>query len=134
MPEQLKTFYEQEVERIIKKHSLPPHHYVSVRQSKVFMEKYYGDKIELDKLAAAAFMSRFHYVRIFQQIYGVTPRQYLRDLRIAKARELLKEAHSVTQVCYDVGYESLPTFSKVFKRGTGYSPKAYRELHNSNPE
>jgi AraC-like DNA-binding protein len=98
------------------------------------MEKYHGDKIKLDEIAAAAFMSRFHYIRIFQQVYGMTPRQFLRDLRIAKAKELLKEGYSVTQVCFDVGYESLPTFSKVFKRGTGYSPKAYQELNNSNLE
>jgi AraC-like DNA-binding protein len=63
----------------------------------------------------------------------MTPRQYLRDLRIENARELLKKGHSVTQVCFDVGYDSLPTFSKVFKRGTGHSPKAYQKL-NSNRE
>ena len=98
------------------------------------MEKYYSDKIELDQIAAAAFMSRFHYIRIFQQVYGMTPRQYLRDLRIKKAKELLKKGHSVTQVCFDVGYDSLPTFSKVFKRGTGYSPREYRQLNISNLE
>lgn len=129
-----KTFYEQEVERIMKEHALPEHYYAYIRQSKAFMEKYHGDKIELDVIAAAAFMSRFHYIRIFQQVYGMTPRQYLRDLRIQKAKELLKKGYSVTSVCFDVGYESLPTFSKVFKRGTGYSPKAYQELNISNPE
>ena len=134
MNKRAKTFFEQEVERFMKEHALPEHHYAYIRQSKAFMEKYHGDKIELDEIAAAAFMSRFHYIRIFQQVYGRTPRQYLRDLRIERAKELLKKGCSVTQVCFDVGYESLPTFSKVFKRGTGYSPKAYQELHNSNPE
>ena len=134
MKKRTKTFFEQEVERIMKEHALPEHHYAYIRQSKTFMEKYHGDKIELDEIAAAAFMSRFHYIRIFQQVYGRTPRQYLRDLRIEKAKELLKKGHSITQVCLDVGYESLPTFSKVFKRGTGYSPKAYRERNISNPE
>lgn len=129
-----KTFYEQEVERITREYSLPQHYYMYVRQSKAFMERHYGDKIELDKIASAAFMSRFHYIRIFQQVYGLTPRQYLRDLRITRAKELLKKGHSVTSVCFNVGYESLPTFSKVFKRGTGYSPKAYQDLNNSNPE
>ncbi len=98
------------------------------------MEQYHGEKIELEEIAAAACMSRFHYIRIFEQVYGLTPRQYLRDLRIEKAKELLKRGHTVTQVCFDVGYESLPTFSKVFKRGTGYSPKAYQEINISNPE
>lgn len=127
-----KTFFEQEIERIMSEHALPKHHYAYIRQSKAFMEKYHGDKIKLDEIAAAAFMSRFHFIRIFQQVYGMTPRQYLRDLRITKAKELLKKGHSVTRVCFDVGYESLPTFSKVFKRGTGRSPKAYQELNISN--
>jgi AraC-like DNA-binding protein len=129
-----KTFFEQEVERIMKEHALPAHHYAYIRQSKTFMEKHHGVKIELDEIAAAACMSRFHYIRVFQQVYGTTPRQFLRDLRIGKAKELLQKGYSVTRVCLDVGYESLPTFSKVFKRGTGYSPTAYRELNNSNPE
>lgn len=134
MSKRAKTFYEQEVERIMKQHSLPRHHYVYVRQSKAFMEKYHGDKIELDQIAAAAFMSRFYYIRIFQQVYGMTPRQYLRDFRIRKAKELLKKRYSVNRVCLDVGYDSLPTFSNVFKRGTGYSPKAYQELNIRNLE
>ena len=128
------TFFEKEIDRLAKEYGLPEHHYMYVRQSKTFMEKYYSDKIELDQIAAAAFMSRFHYIRIFQQVYGMTPRQYLRDLRIKKAKELLKKGHSVTQVCFDVGYDSLPTFSKVFKRGTGYSPREYRQLNISNLE
>jgi AraC-like DNA-binding protein len=115
-------------------YALPAHHYVYVRQSKAFMEKYYGDKIELDKIAAAAFMSRFHYIRIFQQVYGRTPRQYLQDIRVEKAKELLRKGYPATQVCYSVGYESLPTFSNIFKRGTGYSPSAYQKLHISNLE
>ena len=79
------------------------------------MDRYYAEKIELNDLAAAAFMSRFHYVRMFQQMYGLTPRVYLRDLRIAKAKALLIEGLPITQVCFDIGYESLPTFSAAFK-------------------
>ena len=129
-----KTFFEKEIDRLMKEHGLPQPHYVSIRQSKAFMEKYHGNKIELDEMAAAAFMSRFHYIRIFQQVYGKTPRQFLRDLRIERAKDLLKKGNTVTQVCIEVGYESLPTFSKVFKRGTGHSPKAYQELNFSNRE
>ncbi|QHT71850.1 helix-turn-helix transcriptional regulator [Rhodocytophaga rosea] len=134
MNERPKTFYEQEVERLTKEYGLPAHHYAYIRQSKAFMEKYHADKIELNEMAAAACMSRFHYIRIFQQVYGRTPRQFLRDLRIEKAKELLKKGYPVTWVCFDVGYESLPTFSKVFKQGTGHSPKVYQQLHISNPE
>ena len=129
-----KTFYQQQLEKIAQNHLLMEHQYVQIRQSRTFMEKYLAENIELENMAAAAFMSRFHYIRIFKQIYGITPRQHLRDLRINKAKELLKQGVPVTQVCYDVGYESLPTFSNAFKRGTGYSPKEYQKMNNSNLE
>lgn len=129
-----KTYYEQEVERIAESISLQKYHYVQVRQSKTFMEKYYSEKIDLEKMAAAAFMSRFHYIRIFRQVYGVTPRQYLKGFRITKAKELLKIGLPITQVCFEVGYDSLPTFSKAFKCGVGYSPKVYQKVNNSNLE
>lgn len=127
-----KTFYERELERISQSHLLAEYQYIQIRQSKAFMEQNYSKKIELENMAAAASMSRFYYIRIFKQIYGVTPRQYLRGLRISKAKELLKKGFSVTRVCYDVGYESLSTFSSVFKRGTGYSPREFQKINNSN--
>lgn len=75
--------------------------YAQVRQSKAFMEKFYSERIELNDLAAAACMSRFHYIRVFQRMYGLTPRAYLRDLRISKAKILLVEGMSITQVCLE---------------------------------
>lgn len=123
-----KTFFEKQMELIIKEHCLPEYYYVQVRQSKVFMERYLAEKIELDKIASASFMSRFHFIRIFKRVYGLTPRQYLRDKRMNKGKELLKQGVPVTQVCFDVGYDSLPTFSHAFKKATGYSPKEFQNL------
>ena len=129
-----KTFYQQALERISRRDSHRKYLYIQIRQSKAFMDQYYGEKIELDKIAASAFMSRFHFIRMFQQVYGVTPRHYLRDVRLSRARKLLMEGAPVTGVCLDVGYESMPTFSLAFKRGTGYSPKEFQILNNSNRE
>lgn len=129
-----KTFYEAELERVYKQIPLRSEQYVQIRQSKAFMEKYYYDTIELNDLAKAAFMSRFHYVRVFQRMYGLTPIMYLRELRITKAKELIKQGLSVTQVCSSIGYDSLPTFSTVFKKCTGYTPKEYQQLQKSNLE
>ena len=96
------------------------------------MEKYHQERIELNDIAKAAFMSRFHYVRVFKQLYGVTPRNYLRDLRISKAKQLLKEGRSITDTCFEVGYESLATFSTTFKKGTGYSPREFQDFYKNN--
>lgn len=129
-----KTFYEQEIDRLAGIRPLSEYQYIRVRQSKRFMEHYYSEKITIKELASSAYMSEFHYIRMFRQVYGLSPRKFLRDIRINKARELLKRGMNTTHVCTIVGYDSLPTFSNAFKRGTGYSPTAYLQLHNSNPE
>ena len=134
MSENSKTYFESEVDRLYGEELFRPELYVQVRQSRAFMEKYHTEKIKLNDLAVAAFMSRFHYVRMFQRMYGLTPRCYLRDLRISNAKKLLKEGLSITQVCFDVGYESLPTFSAVFKKCTGYTPSEYQRIQKSTLE
>lgn len=128
------TFFEQQLEQVAESSPLKAYHYARVRQSRAFMERYYSRRVNLDTIAAAAFMSRAHYIRIFQQVYGVTPRQHLRSIRIEKAKALLKTGLPATDVCLEVGYDSLPTFSKVFKDGTGHSPRAYQKANKSNPE
>ncbi len=129
-----KTFYEQELDRLSAQMPLHAHHYVLIRQSKAFLEASLDRPIALAEMANVACMSRYHFIRMFQKVYGVTPRHYLRDLRIQKAKVLLQSGLSVTRVCLDVGYTSLPTFSKVFKQGTGLSPRAYQRLNHRNPE
>jgi AraC-like DNA-binding protein len=129
-----KTYFEIQVDKLVKEHYLPEYYYVQVRQSKLFMEKYLSEKIEVGKIASAAFMSRFHFTRIFKKVYGLSPRQYLKDLRINKGRELLKQGLGISQVGVEVGYDSLPTFCNAFKKATGYSPREYQNLNKSNPE
>lgn len=134
MSKTVKTFYESELERIYCELLPAPEQFARVRQSKAFMEEHYPDKIVLNDLAKAAFMSRFHYLRMFRRMYGLTPRAYLRDLRIRKAKDLIRTGLSVTQVCFDTGYDSVSTFSAAFKKCTGHTPREYRRMHNSNPE
>jgi AraC-like DNA-binding protein len=134
MTAKTKTYFEIQIDKLVKECYLPTYYYVQIRQSKSFMEKYLSGKIEVAKMASTAFMSKFHYTRIFKKVYGLSPRQYLKDLRINKAKELLKQGLNVTQVCIDVGYDSVPTFCNIFKRATGYSPGEYRNLNKSNLE
>lgn len=129
-----KTYYELQLDKISSHYALPEYQYIQLRNSKDFMNRFFYDKIELRQLALAACMSRFHYIRLFQRVYGVTPRQYLKDIRINTAKNLIKDGTPVAHVCREVGYDSLSTFSAAFKKGTGLSPKAYQKLHNSNPE
>jgi AraC-like DNA-binding protein len=130
----IKTYFELQLDRLVKEQYLPKYYYVHVRQSKSFMEKYLSEKIELEKIASVAFMSRFHFIRIFKRVYGVSPKQYLKVLRLDKGKELLKQGLNISQVCFDVGYDSLPTFCNAFKKATGHSPREYQNLNKSNLE
>ena len=67
-------------------------------------------------------------VRSFRDTYGRTPRAYLSERRIERARELLRTANlTVTEICYLVGFSSLGSFSARFKENVGVSPSEYRE-------
>lgn len=75
-------------------------------------------------------MSRFHFIRAFKASTGQTPHQYLRTRRIARAKHLLETTPlPVTEICEQVGFESLGSFSALFRRLTGASPVGYRKAH-----
>lgn len=134
MPKHGKTYYEQEVERIFAHAQLAQKPYTQLRRSKQFMQTHYAKKISTTQIAEVAFLSPSHYIRMFKQVYGITPRQYLRDLRISKGKQLLQDGNSVTRTCFEVGYESLTMFSTAFKRATGFSPKKYQKMNLRNLE
>jgi AraC-like DNA-binding protein len=118
-----KSFYEKALDLFAMQQSRNARHFSSLRKSRTFMSQRYSEDIDLARISEVARMSRYHYIRVFQRVYGIAPRQYLRDLRILKAKELLKKGISVTEACLEVGYTSLPTFSRAFKKCTGHSPK-----------
>ena len=94
-------------------------------QAKLFIDNHYADNIDLDNIADEAFFSKFHFIRLFKKIYRKTPHQYLIFVRIEKALDLLKADAPVSDVCYAVGFESLSSFSGLFKRMVGKTPSAY---------
>lgn len=99
--------------------------YRRIVQAKLFIDAHYAENIDLHNIAGEAFFSRFHFTREFKKIYGKTPHQYLIKLRIEKASRLLQTTISVSDVCYAVGFESLGSFSALFKRLTGLAPSVY---------
>lgn len=83
----------------------------------------------LDELAEAAAYSRFHFARSFRDVTGTSPGSFQAALRFARASELLLTSGApVTEVCAEVGYASLGTFSDRFRELTGVSPTALRDL------
>ena len=99
--------------------------YRRIVQAKLFIDNNYSEKIDLDNISDEAFFSKFHFIRQFKKIYGKTPHQYLTMVRIEKAMLLLKTDLPVATVCYEVGFESIGSFSTLFKRIVGLAPSSY---------
>ncbi|MEP6701335.1 MAG: helix-turn-helix transcriptional regulator, partial [Bacteroidota bacterium] len=70
----------------------------------------------------------FHFHRLFRQVYKRTPHQYLTQKRLDKAKDLLSENKPVTDVCNEVGFESIGSFSVLFKKEIGFAPQYFRNM------
>jgi AraC-like DNA-binding protein len=103
--------------------------YRRIIQAKLFINTHFCDNLDLNNIASEAYFSKFHFIRLFKEIYGKTPHQYLIFVRIEKARLLLQTGHSVSEVCASVGFESLSSFSGSFKRMVGATPSAFLTEH-----
>ncbi|WP_315822481.1 helix-turn-helix transcriptional regulator [Paraflavitalea speifideaquila] len=80
------------------------------------------------RISCKACFSRFHFHRLFSRIYRKTPHQYLTRKRLDKAQELLAQNKGVTEVCNEVGFESISSFSVLFKKEVGIGPQHYRNM------
>ena len=90
----------------------------------------YAEPLDLDALARAAHLSRWHFVRAFRRVFGETPHQYLLTRRMERAAALLRSTdHSVAEICVEVGLRSVGSFTTSFKRVHGCTPTAYRAAH-----
>lgn len=95
------------------------------------MNRYYNENTGLEDFAAMCNMSKYHFLRVFSQITGVTPLEYRNDIRLSHAAEMLiEERLSVEEVEATVGYSSASYFSSAFKKKFGVSPKQYqKDIH-----
>jgi transcriptional regulator GlxA family with amidase domain len=91
------------------------------------MDRTYAEPLDIPALAQIARVSEAHFIRTFRATFGETPHRYLQRRRVERAMWLLREtAHSVTEICLEVGFTSLGTFSRTFRSIVGGSPIAYR--------
>jgi len=98
-----------------------------LRRAMEFMHDNFSRDLDLEEIAGAAYLSEFHFARMFKQITGVTPHYYLANLRLERARKLLLEtALPISEIAAMVGYQSQSHFARVFRSVTGVTPRAFR--------
>jgi len=93
------------------------------------MKAHLDDPLDLDQIAPIAAISKFHLVRVFDEVTGTTPHHFLACLRMQRAKELLLTSDlSITEICLEVGYASLGSFSKTFSGLVGVPPQEFRKM------
>jgi AraC-like DNA-binding protein len=106
---------------------LPHATFIKLCRARDLLRDCVGEPIALADAAAEAEMSAWHFLRLFRRTFGETPHQFLTRLRIDRAKHLLTvSGRSVTDICLDVGFSSLGSFSTLFARRVGASPVAFR--------
>jgi AraC-like DNA-binding protein len=92
------------------------------------MDRDYALPLDVTKLASVACVSQAHFIRSFKTTFGETPHRYLQRRRVERAMYLLRTTdRSVTDICMDVGFSSLGTFSRTFRDILGETPTQFRE-------
>jgi len=98
-----------------------------LRRAIEFMYLHSAEELSLSEIAREAFLSAYHFARLFKRITGLTPHNYLANIRIEQARHLLGTSDlSINAIATRVGYESQSHFAKLFRAATGLTPKEFR--------
>ena len=101
-------------------------HFRSIERAVQHMNRYCDQNLKLEDYAGMCHMSKYHFLRVFKSVTGITPLEYRNNIRIDHAKELLKSGiYSVSEISESLGYSSLAYFSTTFKKVTGISPSEY---------
>jgi AraC-like DNA-binding protein len=91
------------------------------------MDRRYAEPLDVGVLAEIAHVSEAHFIRRFKETFGETPHRYLQRRRIERSMFMLRETdRSITEICFEVGFGSLGTYSRTFHDIVGVTPSQYR--------
>lgn len=116
------TFYNRQIQKLNDKLYSREDLTKRIIEAKQFIDCRYAENIDLDTICREACISKYHFIRLFKKYYGRTPHQYLAEVRVAKAKELIRDGMTVRGTCFAVGYQSVTSFSSLFKKMTGLAP------------
>jgi AraC-like DNA-binding protein len=105
--------------------------FVRLARARDFIAENYRGHIPLARAADEACFSPFHFQRLYRRAFRESPHEFVTRMRMEAAREMLRrEQISVTEICYELGYESLGTFSARFARLHGCAPTEFRRIYS----
>lgn len=100
-----------------------------------FMISNLSQRQDLTDVAVVAGFAPHHFLRLFKKVFGTTPHQYLTLLRLQKAQQLVHEGkRSISEICFDLGFDSIPSFSTLYKKHYQISPSQDRKLRDLNSD
>ena len=114
-----------------------PHKYFpSAKQQKItpaldYIAQNYGQRFQNDDLAHICGLSTVYFRKLFKEVMGQSPIEYIQSLKIEKAKEILKSDYgSMSDIATELGYQNIYDFSRTFKKAVGISPKKFKESYN----
>jgi AraC-like DNA-binding protein len=91
------------------------------------MDRSYAEPLDVRRLAAVAYVSEAHFIRTFRATFGETPHRYLQRRRVERAMYMLVQTRrEITEISFEVGFDSPATFSRTFHKIVGESPRSFR--------
>jgi AraC-like DNA-binding protein len=108
--------------------------YSRIVKAKLFIDSNYHTNINLQNIASEGYFSKFHFIRLFKSIYGRTPHQYMIQVRIENAKNLLRKNYKISDTCFKVGFDSISSFSGLFRKLEHKTPSEYQRLYRLRQE
>lgn len=104
------------------------HEHPSMKRALEYIHEDFSQELDLDTLAMVSGISKYYLIRLFKESVGLTPSHYITDIRLQEAERLLRNtAFEVTDIAFEVGFGSLPTFERLFKKKHGISATEFRK-------
>ncbi|MEZ0324998.1 MAG: helix-turn-helix domain-containing protein [Fimbriimonas sp.] len=105
--------------------------FVWLARSRSWLAEHFDERVRLEMAAQEAYMSPFHYHRLFSRAFSETPHEFVTRLRLEHAKKLIRSSDlTISEICMEVGYGSLGTFSSMFSRHEGCSPVEFRRVYS----